>query len=120
MAEHRSLADGSGEASSSAGARLTRRKVLATSVGAPGAFLLLLAGCSEKEFACDHAVGLPPESLAIRQNLAYQDRAPKPELTCDNCQQFVPAQDSEVCAGCKVMPGPTHPKGTCKVWAQKA
>jgi hypothetical protein len=75
----------------------------------------VVSACQEKEFACDSVTGLAPQGIAVRQNLAYVDRTKIPEQRCDNCQQYVPAAAGQ-CGGCKVMPGPTHPAGYCKVW----
>lgn len=82
--------------------------------------LLPIAACQEKEFACDSTMGLSPQQLAVRTQLAYVDRTPNPEADCANCQHYVAAPSAGECGTCKVMPGPTHPKGFCKVWVKTA
>lgn len=94
--------------------RLTRRRLFVLSAAT-------LTGCAKLEaFTCTGVGGLSVEALTIRDRLAYRDLAPKPELACDLCTQYLPPPSGSGCGGCKVMPGPTHPKGTCKVFARLA
>lgn len=95
----------------------TRRRLLALG---PASLLGLASACQEKEFACDSVVGLTPQGMAVRGSVAYVDRSKVPEQNCANCQQYVPAPESGQCGSCKVMPGLAHPKGHCKVWAQRS
>jgi hypothetical protein len=95
--------------------RWTRRQLLSV---LPATFVSVGSACQEKQFACDNATGLTPDGITVRQNLAYVDRSKLPEQRCDNCQQYIPAAAGQ-CGGCKVMPGPTHPLGFCKVWAER-
>jgi hypothetical protein len=96
----------------------TRRRWLSLGAGFPAALWVAVA-CDEKQFACDQVVGLTPQGIGVRQNLAYADRSKNPEQNCANCQQWVPAPASGHCGGCKVMPGPVHPQGFCKVWVKQ-
>lgn len=100
-----------------AGQRWTRRDWLAV---APVALLGTVSACQEKEYACSSTTGLMPEGLVVRQKLAYIDRTKNLEQRCDNCQQYVPAPAAGQCGGCKVMPGPAHPLGYCKVWVVRS
>lgn len=98
----------------------SRRVFLATLPGVMGASLFgLSASCSRNNvFSCTSTTGLSPSELEIRHKLGYTDTAPKPELACSECAQYVEAQ-ADGCGGCKVMPGPTHPDGYCKVFQAK-
>ncbi len=74
----------------------------------------------QQPFTCTDVSALNPEQLGIRDKLNYRDKAPKAELACEVCTQYLPPPGGEGCGGCKVMPGPTHPHGSCKVFAKKA
>jgi hypothetical protein len=95
----------------------TRRHWLLQATLVPCALLSVLA-CKEQEFACDNVTGLSPEQIQIRTNLAYVDRSTNPKSTCRNCQHYVPPTSGAGCGTCKLMPGPTHPQGFCKIWVQ--
>ncbi|MEN9581818.1 MAG: hypothetical protein RJA70_4827, partial [Pseudomonadota bacterium] len=71
-------------------------------------------------FTCTDVGQLSAQQISIRDTLAYRDLAPKRELACDECTQYLPPASGSGCGGCKVMPGPAHPKGTCKVFAKKS
>jgi hypothetical protein len=86
----------------------------------PASVVAALDACQDKVFTCDAVMGLAPEGIAMRQNMGYVDRSKVPGQSCSNCQQFVPAPNAGQCGSCKVLPGPAHPKGHCKVWAQRA
>jgi hypothetical protein len=72
--------------------------------------------CEAKSFRCDDLTGLAPGDIEARKNLDYKELAEKPELACRNCAQYVPPSGSN-CASCRVMRGPVHPEGWCKVFA---
>ncbi len=81
-------------------------------------FLVLLATVScKKPFACTDVSTISPEEAQNRITLAYSDVAPDPRKTCSNCQQFIPADQG--CGACKVLKGPIHPNGSCKVHVLK-
>jgi hypothetical protein len=75
-------------------------------------------GCSKKELTCNDTSGLKPDEVSARQTLAYTDKSPEAGKQCNNCQQFVPGSPDQ-CGSCKVLKGPVHPNGYCKVWAAK-
>jgi hypothetical protein len=90
-------------------------------LGASTLTLLAAAACSKKEpDACTDVSGLTPAEAGVRTTLEYQDHSPFPDKLCDGCIQYIPAPAVDQCGGCKVMKGPIHPKGHCKVWAKKA
>lgn len=89
---------------------LTRRAMALAS--AAGASLLVL-GCKEEDPSCNDSPDLTAANQAARNALAYQDRAADPSQACRLCRQFI-AGDG--CGRCKLMPGPTHPMGTCKIF----
>jgi hypothetical protein len=95
-----------------------RRLLLRGAIGSIGS--ILGAGCSKKlPASCLDAPGLPPEHAQIRASLAYADSSPEPEKRCVTCRQYVPPPEEGSCGSCKVMQGPVHPNGTCKVYGPK-
>jgi hypothetical protein len=89
-------------------------------LGASTLTLLASASCMKKEpSSCTDVSGLSPAEVGVRTSLEYQDHSPHPDKRCDNCMQYTVAPAADQCGGCKVMKGPIHPKGYCKVWAQK-
>jgi hypothetical protein len=83
-------------------------------------FLVLLAtaSCKPKPFACTDVAGLSADDAQARVTLGYSDSAANPNKTCIKCQQFIAT--AEGCGSCKVLKGPIHPSGTCKVYALKS
>ncbi len=75
-------------------------------------------GCGKKELTCTDTSGLSADEAAARKTLEYTDKAPDPSKLCSNCLQFTPGAPN-ACGGCKVLKGPVHPSGWCKVWAAK-
>lgn len=76
-------------------------------------------GCSKpKAIDCEDVSQLSASELALREQLQYRSRPPKPELTCDRCIHYVEGEDP-TCGACRVMPGPTAAQGYCKVFAPR-
>lgn len=93
-----------------------RRHVLVLA-GSSSACAVLSLGCGKQpQFSCDEGGQLSPKQLELRARVKYTDRAPKVELQCVRCVQYISAQDGR-CGQCKVMPGPTHPQGYCTLFA---
>ncbi len=100
------------------GGEVSRRHLFL--LGASTLTLLASAACAKKEpDSCTDVSGLSPADAGVRTTLEYQDHSPFPDKTCAGCIQYVPAATPDQCGGCKVMKGPIHPKGHCKVWAKK-
>jgi hypothetical protein len=100
---------------------LSRRDVLRR--GVVGLTVLVgLGACKKKEtaFSCTDTHALAPEEMQARTTLAYVDTTPEPGKECAGCQQFVAPPSDGQCGGCKVVKGPIHPRGYCKVFAPKA
>lgn len=94
---------------------LSRRRLLFVSASA---LALLGAACkSSGPASCTDVSGLEPDELNARNALGYVDRTPDPTKPCIKCQQYVPAPAADQCGGCKVLKGPIHPQGYCKVFA---
>lgn len=94
--------------------RLSRRTMaLASAAGASFIFI----GCKPHDFSCDESLHLSAADKEARRALNYQDRASEPSLACKLCRQFV-AGDG--CGSCKLMAGPVHPLGTCKIFTGNA
>ena len=95
----------------------TRRRwlqvVLPTALGLGG------MACKEEQLKCDNVGGLAPADIEARKNLQYKERADTPEQACKKCSQYLPAEGSG-CATCRVVRGPIHPDGWCKVFTPKA
>lgn len=88
--------------------------VLSLSTLAPASLL----GCSKK-LTCTDESGLTPDQVNQRNNIAaYVDHSPKPAELCSNCIHYEPAAPKQ-CGGCKVVAGPIHPDGWCKLWVAK-
>ena len=93
-------------------------------LGRLGGLALALGGvaaCKREvaAFSCAEAAGLAPDEASARTTLAYAEPAPDRTRTCASCQQFVPAPNDGACGSCKVLKGPVHPDGTCKVFTAK-
>lgn len=96
--------------------------ILSLSVLAP----VLLSSCKKPAQAsgdeknvepCPSDVVLSTEQIAIRNNLRYVDATPISTRTCDNCRLYTEAMRGTSClGGCKIVPGPIHPKGYCISW----
>lgn len=99
---------------------ITRRTALARAIGLPLLAVLPagLAGCSRAP-KCNDTSGLSPEDAKIRtEAAAYTEPSMDASKHCADCVQFVPGA-SDGCGTCKVVKGPIHPKGTCKLFAPK-
>lgn len=83
--------------------------------------LLLLAAssaCKRAAFSCLDTTGLGAGDMQARALVAYTDLATDPKKTCDHCQQWI-APKSEGCGACKVIKGPVHPSGSCKLFSMR-
>ena len=99
-------------------AALTRRGFLlhaAAALGAGGA-LSCSRGKARSDLVCTDDRALSEGDRTARVAVAYADRAPDPERTCDRCQHYLPAGDG--CGTCKLLRGPINPQGTCNVFAR--
>jgi hypothetical protein len=98
----------------------SRRDVLRRGLG----LVLAVGGAAacKKEvapFRCAEVAGLAPEDAAARATLSYVEPAADRTRACLTCQQYVPAASDGACGSCKVLKGPVHPDGTCKVFTAK-
>jgi hypothetical protein len=66
--------------------------------------------------SCADQDKLTPQELAIRKNLKYVDQTPISTRTCSNCKLYTNPAPNNFCGGCKILPGPVHPKGYCNSW----
>lgn len=89
-------------------------------LGGSALTLLGAAGCNKEPSSCNDVSGLSADDAKVRTTLEYVDRAPDPSKTCEKCQQWIAPAESGSCGGCKVLKGPVHPKGHCKVFVAKA
>lgn len=92
---------------------LKRVSLTVLAAGAWGAL-----GCGKKELTCTDTTGLSADEAQARTTLAYVDKTPEAAKNCANCLQYVPGA-ADACGACKVLKGPVHPNGYCKVWAAK-
>lgn len=93
---------------------LTRRSLLSASATALG--LIGASACKRAPVSCNDVSGLSPEEAQVRTTLGYTDRAPAEAQACERCQQWVPGSLGG-CGSCKIMKGPVHPSGSCRVFA---
>lgn len=97
---------------------VTRRHLFL--LGASTLALLTASGCKKGPPAsCNDTTGLKPDEVAMRQSLEYVDKTPFPDKTCEKCLQWIAPASADQCGGCKVLKGPVHPAGYCKVFAPK-
>lgn len=97
-------------------ARVGRRKLFVLAA----AGVAMIQACKRDEPAsCIHVMGLAEADITLRRTLEYVDRSPVPDQTCERCVQWIAAAESGQCGGCKIMKGPVHPQGYCKVFAAK-
>ncbi len=77
-----------------------------------------LVACSKKT-SCTDVTGLSGDEVNQRNNIAaYVDVTPDASKKCALCVQYVPAAPN-ACGTCKVVKGPIHPDGTCKLFVAK-
>jgi len=67
--------------------------------------------------SCRDTSALGADDLNARTALGYAETSMDPKLRCTACRQYVPASSSDACGSCKIMKGPIHPNGTCRVFA---
>jgi hypothetical protein len=93
---------------------ITRRAFVA------GGGVAFVVGCKKPSGAmtCSDVSGLSAEEINARTMTAYVDRSMEIDKTCVACVQYIDAP-SGGCGGCKVLKGPVHPLGTCKLFAKK-
>jgi hypothetical protein len=91
--------------------------------GAARAFAALVGSSACRKNAalvCDGpSTGLPTADLQLRATVEYVDTSPQPDRACVNCALYVAAPAEGKCGACKIVRGPIHPKGTCKVFLRK-
>ncbi len=82
-----------------------------------GALLALVPACKRNAvFSCLDETGLSSEESLARKIVEYSDVSTQAGKECINCSQYVkPPGDG--CGGCKLVKGPVHPHGYCKIWA---
>jgi len=117
----------------------SRRMLLTSSAkGAAALFLVstlgttLLSACKKNSnkapdknkedppaLACEGEDKLNDQEKAIRASLKYVDQSPLPDRRCDNCKLYTLPVGKALCGGCKILPGPVHPKGHCTAWIQQ-
>jgi len=99
-------------------ARISRRTLLGSATTTI-AVAIGGASCRKKPLVCNRVDGLSPGDVQLRTTLEYADTSPQPDRACDVCTLYVAATEEGSCGSCKVVQGPIHPKGTCKVFLRK-
>ena len=99
-------------------AQVSRRRLFV--LGGSALALLGATGCSKGPSSCNDVSGLSADDAKVRTTLEYVDKSPQPDKTCEKCQQYNKPADSNACGTCKVLKGPVHPQGYCKVFVAKA
>jgi hypothetical protein len=89
---------------------------------AAGAALALSAcgkggGAEAAPFTCTDTAGLSEAELGARMEAEYVDKSPVAGKDCKGCALYNKAASAGTCGGCKVVKGPIHPNGYCKLWA---
>ena len=100
---------------------IPRRALLGRAVATLGAVATIgsTLACKKKPLVCEGLPGLTPEELQLRKTLQYVDASPQPGRNCTTCTLFVPSKEPDSCGACKVIHGPVHPNGWCKIFVLK-
>lgn len=99
-------------------AAITRRSALGALALPLAVVPVALLGCS-KALKCDDTSALPPDAKKARVDVAgYVERSTDVMKTCERCTHFA-AGGEDQCGTCKIVEGPIHPKGTCKLFVAK-
>jgi hypothetical protein len=98
------------------GAVVNRREMLGGTFTALAVLTGAVACRKEKALVCDGLPGLEPADVQLRTTLEYKDKSPLPERECVACSLYLPAPAAGTCGKCKVVKGPIHPQGTCKIF----
>lgn len=94
---------------------IPRRQLL----GVSGSVLLMLEACKDVPVSCTDVSDLSAADVDLRKTLEYVDRTPVSAKACDSCAQWIAPPSRDTCGGCKVMKGPVHPQGYCKIFTPK-
>ena len=81
------------------------------------ALALSLLGCGKKPLECSGEAELPESARNARKSAGYIDRSPDLKRACKECQQWE-ALGTDRCGSCKLLRGPIHPAGTCRLFAR--
>jgi hypothetical protein len=98
---------------------LGRRGFIGVVAGLAGTSVI---GCKKsaavESLACTDVSTLAEPDRTAREAVGYADRCAETAKQCEACRYFVSA--SAGCGGCKLVRGPVHPMGTCRVFAPRA
>ncbi|MGC4070568.1 MAG: hypothetical protein QM784_39050 [Polyangiaceae bacterium] len=89
----------------------TRRDFIIGSIAA-GAWML---GCKKQPVTCDDDAELDPFELEARRRAGYVEHTANETRNCRACQYWV-RSSSAGCGSCKLLRGPIHPEGTCRLF----
>ena len=81
-------------------------------------FALSIVGCRERGFDCNDSNRLSPADTKARSDVRYVETSSTPSTACDVCQYWINGS-SNSCGGCRLLRGPIHPKGTCRLFVMK-
>jgi hypothetical protein len=88
-----------------------------------GASLLAVLGgaaCQKGPQSCTDVSKLTNEQRTTRSTLGYEDFSREAGKNCVKCSQYTEPPSADQCGTCKVLPGPVHPNGYCRVFTPKA
>ncbi len=68
-------------------------------------------------FTCTDTTGLSEIELGARMEADYTDTSTVAGKDCVGCALYNQATAAGTCGTCKVVKGPIHPRGYCKLWA---
>jgi hypothetical protein len=97
---------------------LSRRLVLLQGASLLG--VLGAAACQKGPQSCTDVSKLTSDQKTTRTTLGYEDFSREAGKTCVKCSQYTEPPSADQCGGCKVLPGPVHPNGYCRVFTPKA
>ncbi len=82
--------------------------------------VLGVVACQKGPQSCTDVSKLTEAEKSTRTTLGYEDFSREAGKTCMKCSQYTDPPAADQCGGCKVLPGPVHPNGYCRVFTPKA
>jgi hypothetical protein len=86
-----------------------------------GVASMFVEACRHKtsNLSCLDTTALASNDVVARGALGYMDRSPDSVHSCANCNHFTTA-GTDRCGSCRLIRGPIHPDGWCRVWVVKS
>lgn len=109
------------------GRREALRSGLGGLLGVAGAVASAACRREARAYSCCDPAALSDEDRQQRGALGYVESSPVPGQDCAGCHQFIAAPSpgpprplDGACGGCRLLKGPIHPRGYCRVFAARS